>query len=446
MLPEAAYTTRPAATSPLAGFAPPGPASGFAGFPPPDPVSQALAGFPPPGPCTPRQCLPERPQVYQSPSDYPSQQLHALNQARFNAGLSAGAPMQCEPCPLYGCSSAGQNFNASPFRPDDEVSDAYYQTSKGGWTGSGQSNFPWGHEFFRVRDQQQWGEGFCGHMEAGGEGPYLLARLLACLRAVYMTLQTAHWQCKGPGYYGKHLMLQRIYEDVEKTYDGMAERLVGYYGEHIVDQSQQAAWISECVNRWNGIQCPVERAYVAAQEFAQRLNKTYASLQQSGELSLGMENFLGELAANHDQHLYFLQRATAEIDTAHTGASYTGPAIAGQLRDMRELWASPSVPRPVAVPVRHRQGQRFTNVVRTQSGRSRVYWHGPQQWLVPGSNDSLMMQQQQQQQQQGYTGQPVGPRMRRRWRGPFYPTHTSYSTETRSPEGYRYLPDGAFVG
>ena len=61
----------------------------------------------------------------------------------------------------------------------------------------------------------------------------LLAALLelwATLRAAHHTYWTLHWQSRGVGYYGDHLLYQRLYEARVKEIDRVAETIAALYG------------------------------------------------------------------------------------------------------------------------------------------------------------------------------------------------------------------------
>ena len=57
-----------------------------------------------------------------------------------------------------------------------------------------------------------------------------LLRLWASLRASHHTFWTLHWQSRGTGYYGDHLLYQRLYEARVKEIDRVAEVIAAIYG------------------------------------------------------------------------------------------------------------------------------------------------------------------------------------------------------------------------
>lgn len=162
---------------------------------------------------------------------------------------------------------------------------------------------------------------------AGGAALEQLKELLAVLRAAYETYRTSHWQATGEGYYGDHLMLQRIYEDAEKSVDQVAERTVGYYGSSSVDLSDQA----ERVRTWSATfgreTCPVKASLLAARAVRDQLTESYDEIRRSRQMSLGLDDLLMSLASKNDEHQYLLQqalegRAGASARAANPGNSY----------------------------------------------------------------------------------------------------------------------------
>jgi len=431
---------------------------------------RSIAGFPPPGPVTPATCIPTRCQVYGAPSDLDFQQLHGLNVARYHAGRVRGVPMACPGNKLLGCvddliaintgavdyGSLGPGHEPGVYGTvglDATATESSWNataTGEGTWNATATGESPWS----ATPIQSEWNAGYSGRIRgrrarrrarrraiAGGSCPQnvndmrfscqgymgmmdapqpsegielLLPRLLAGMRSVYMTIQTAHWQAGGEGYYGKHLMLQKIYEGIEDGYDALAERVVSYLGPWAVDPVQQNAWIGQCLQRWQGIACPIERSLAAALDFRHRLEMTHQILQQRGELSLGLENYIGEIAAGHDQHVYLLQRANAStakqyaqgpyvyqgghmgarlpktceekcasmprhswqkcLSLCARGVEVQKPSTPRALPPAQRMhWASPYVNRPVAT---NYQGQVMTNTVPVRGGMRRVWRQG----------------------------------------------------------------------
>lgn len=140
-------------------------------------------------------------------------------------------------------------------------------------------------------------------------GRKAMQELLAMLRAGYMTYRTGHWQTSGTGYYGKHLLLQRIYESAEKHVDMIGERTVGMYGPEAVDEKQQAKMVQRFMAQFAEIDDPIEQSLEAARSIRDKLQTTYDVLEATGDLNLGTDDLIMSIANDKEEHIYLLQQA-----------------------------------------------------------------------------------------------------------------------------------------
>lgn len=58
-----------------------------------------------------------------------------------------------------------------------------------------------------------------------------MKELLALLRAMQLYAHSAHLLCKGQSFLSDHELFGEIYSEVEGDFDGVAERIIGLYGE-----------------------------------------------------------------------------------------------------------------------------------------------------------------------------------------------------------------------
>lgn len=134
-----------------------------------------------------------------------------------------------------------------------------------------------------------------------------LEQLLAMLRAGYMTYRTSHWVVHGDDYYANHLLLQRIYEGVEKQIDALGERMVGYYGPSSVDLKAQGALVAIWTNRFSREPDPMKASLMAAESIQQQIQRATAALGPDPDLEmLGIVELLAGFANDNDGHLYLL--------------------------------------------------------------------------------------------------------------------------------------------
>ena len=137
--------------------------------------------------------------------------------------------------------------------------------------------------------------------------------LLATLRAAQMVHQTGHWRVRGKTYYGDHLLLERLYNSVDEEIDKLAEKMVEKYGEDSVDIHEQIDHMHTVIKGIAKISCNFRRAQ-AVEKMLQKLFKmSYDKLKETGELTLGMDDFLMASANNHETNCYLLGQRLKEV-------------------------------------------------------------------------------------------------------------------------------------
>ena len=134
----------------------------------------------------------------------------------------------------------------------------------------------------------------------------LLVELLAILRAAQMSHQTAHWTVKGPTFAGDHALFERIYGIFADQIDGLAEKMVQLHGEKSVDLCKSLALMSECVETWDKTADLYKRALAVENAVKDAIVHTRDKLAAAKKLPLGLDNFLAQLADEHDTPLYLL--------------------------------------------------------------------------------------------------------------------------------------------
>lgn len=142
------------------------------------------------------------------------------------------------------------------------------------------------------------------------DGRAALLRLLDQLQASYLIYREGHWTVEGKGYYGNHLLLERVYSETEKEIDDLAEMIVGSFGSGLIRSRDDSSsrWAEDFRNPVD----PMRGALKAARVVRASIDDSYNSLKGSGEMTTGWDDLLMSLAQGKDKHLYLLQQATAE--------------------------------------------------------------------------------------------------------------------------------------
>ncbi len=139
----------------------------------------------------------------------------------------------------------------------------------------------------------------------------ILIEILSLLRALYWNYQTSHWQAKK---YDHHLLFQRLYENVSKEVDTMAEKLVGYFNEKSVDNEDSIKRTQTWIKKWNSISDPINRSIESEQDFQRIIKHAYDTIEANDDLHLGLDDFLMSLSSDHDTNLYLLQQIKSNKD------------------------------------------------------------------------------------------------------------------------------------
>jgi DNA-binding ferritin-like protein len=136
----------------------------------------------------------------------------------------------------------------------------------------------------------------------------LLTCLLGLLRALHWSHWNAHWQVKGRAFYGDHELFERLYTGMPGEIDGLAEKMVERYGDIPVDAKITMKTALLWITKWSEYEDLIERAYRAEDDLQDILEKLFDLLEESGALSLGMDDFLAALANAHETNMYLLKQ------------------------------------------------------------------------------------------------------------------------------------------
>ena len=137
-----------------------------------------------------------------------------------------------------------------------------------------------------------------------------LAGFLAITEALQMLQHSHHWQTKGENFYGDHLLYQRLYETILGEIDLIGEKLIGVskevgltnYFKRVKAMEVFLKAVTHSEKPYIMVSHDAELAYV-------RLGgELMDKLQQSGLLTRGLEQMLGNVLDKHEEHIYLLDQ------------------------------------------------------------------------------------------------------------------------------------------
>jgi DNA-binding ferritin-like protein len=137
---------------------------------------------------------------------------------------------------------------------------------------------------------------------------------------------------RGVPQYGDHLLFDRLYTGISDEIDILAEKCVAYFGPDSVDALNSVANAARVIESYYGMAGadPIKRALVIEQQIQNALALTYTRLKDSGEMSLGLDDYLMATANSHETNIYLLrQRLRSPVESTLGGGMLPKTAAKG---------------------------------------------------------------------------------------------------------------------
>lgn len=141
-----------------------------------------------------------------------------------------------------------------------------------------------------------------------------LSVVLVHLHVMALNAQLSHWTCKGDSFYGDHELFERLYVELQKDVDALAERAVGLGGAELVSLPLVTRQI-DCLAQELGPSTTIPRTDDLARralELEYRILNVIAfaveSLRARKMLTRGLDNLLAGLEDRHESNVYLLKR------------------------------------------------------------------------------------------------------------------------------------------
>lgn len=141
-----------------------------------------------------------------------------------------------------------------------------------------------------------------------------LAYHIVWLRTLSIWFQHAHWATSGATSYGDHLLYERIYNEITEEIDTLAEKAVGFTGAQSVDTHTHSKVLAEMLCSYPSPSRANESTMIASaglamvKDYIETIQETYDTLKKSGELSMGLDDFLMALVSKLESFVYLLKQ------------------------------------------------------------------------------------------------------------------------------------------
>lgn len=148
----------------------------------------------------------------------------------------------------------------------------------------------------------------------------ILLAFISFVRASYHWFHAAHHSTSGTGFNGDHELYSEIYEDYLEVLDGIIEKSIGVCG--FEGAAAPLPSLNFAIKFLSSYPSPETLTSLAISSAALQVEKDYlavvtelfTTLEESGDLPLGLNDFLAASANAHDVFVYKLtQRVKSEI-------------------------------------------------------------------------------------------------------------------------------------
>jgi starvation-inducible DNA-binding protein len=138
-----------------------------------------------------------------------------------------------------------------------------------------------------------------------------LMDILATLHAMRVSYQHSHWTSKGPMFFSRHQLFAKLYNSVAEELDLLAEKMVGMGGSYCIDLTQLVTRTAEICASLPKDDNLVSKALVLENMLQDLLKNQYELMKVEGSLTLGLDDFLMNVANNHETNQYLLKQTLA---------------------------------------------------------------------------------------------------------------------------------------
>lgn len=151
-----------------------------------------------------------------------------------------------------------------------------------------------------------------------GSANLLMLEYVGFMRMMHLWFHGAHHLTRGANFAGDHVNLYgKIYAATQEEIDGAIEKAVGLFGDECADPMSITEKALEIMSEYpSPIELPT--AGIAAvglqieKDFLQFSKNIYDQMKSSGDLTLGLDDFIMATANAHETNVYLLKQRTRD--------------------------------------------------------------------------------------------------------------------------------------
>ena len=135
----------------------------------------------------------------------------------------------------------------------------------------------------------------------------LMHKMLELLLAQYLLYYELHWKYRT--HYGDHLVFERLYGNVQKELDSLAEKVIGYHGADALELIELIDGANSFIKKWTvGNEDFLGQALQAEKTLQNIFHEYYDLLKAKDLLPMGLDDFIMAVCNDHETHTYLLQQ------------------------------------------------------------------------------------------------------------------------------------------
>jgi DNA-binding ferritin-like protein len=112
-------------------------------------------------------------------------------------------------------------------------------------------------------------------------------------------------------FFSRHQLFAKLYNSVAEELDLLAEKMVGMGGSYCIDLTQLVTRTAEICASLPPDDNLVSKALVLENMLQDLLKNQYELMKAEGSLTLGLDDFLMNVANNHETNQYLLKQTLA---------------------------------------------------------------------------------------------------------------------------------------
>ena len=133
---------------------------------------------------------------------------------------------------------------------------------------------------------------------------------IATLKAIALISQNAHWQSKGSNSYGNHLLFERIYNSALENLDLAAEKLVGLFGDQVLDYEMQVQFLTSVMQKYKNFDGSFASMCLAIEtDFLKLSQQAFNHFEENDKMTLGLNDAISLIANKREEAIYLLKQS-----------------------------------------------------------------------------------------------------------------------------------------